>query len=379
MKWLDASEIVLGYILNGKLLAEHVDARMFAPPYDVAVKLLKEGADLSELYDKAGLAPVMAATEAVQTLGDKSPAEFIKVLEKSWAREELADILDRQSKRLRRGDEADMMALEAAIEANLNLEHRYETSDNIKPSGGKWLKTGYAPLDRHVGGLPEASLTVVAATTGIGKSTFLVQLANSVALEGKKVLIYTLEMTSGQVVKRLLEIQGGAQNPNIIICDDLMGVDELTAEASRLCAVEDIGFIGVDFADLLLSSEEDEPKVAHIYRSLAHLAKRTGTSVVCIAQLHRYEGGEPHIHNIRWSGMAEQVAALIALLYNPAQTFGIGAKKDGQLPVIPGKAWIIIGKSRFGFKEGGVGAIQVDWDSKMGWGTDESSWRSMVM
>lgn len=381
MRWLDASEIVLGLLLDKKIQPEHVDARMFASPYDEAVRLIKDGAELSELYDKAGLAPIMAAAEAVRKISDKPVGEFVKVLERSYAREELATTLDRQSKRLRHGEDADMMALEAAIEANLNLEHRYETADLIEPSGGKFIETGYLPIDRHVGGLPDASLTIVAATTGIGKSTFLAQIAGTMAKRNEKVLLYTLEMTSGQVVKRLLDthIGDGVYRKNILICDDLMGVDELCSEASRLCAVEKIGMIGVDFADLLLSSEEDEPKVAHIYRSLAHLAKRTGARVICIAQLHRYEGGEPRINNIRWSGMAEQVAALIMLLYNPSQTYGIGAKKDGQLPLTPGKAWIIIGKSRFGFKEGGVGAIQVDWDSEKGWGMDDSSWRAMVM
>lgn len=387
MNWQDSCEIVLGLLLNGNILPDHVDATRFMPPYDTAVKLLKGGAELAELYDKVGLVPIKSATTAVNMIGDDArskPGEFIKVLEQAYGREELANTLDRQSKRLRRGDDADLLAIEGAMEQHLNLEHRYETADKIEPFGGAWVKTGYKPLDRHMGGLPKSGLTTVAATTGIGKTTFLVQLAGCMAKRKKKVLIYTLEQTKGQIVQRILEtVVGKGEDDSfrqyIKICDEQMNVNELCAEASRICAVEEIGFIGVDFVDLLLSSEETEPSVGHIYRSMAQLAKKSGVPVVLIAQLHRYEGGEPRINNIRWSGLSECVSAMILLLYNPTQTYGIGAKKDSQLPIITDKAWMIVGKSRFGFKEGGVGAIQVDWNSLTGWGTEDSSWRSMTM
>ena len=382
MKHQDISEIVLGLVLAGQVSPDHVDAQTFYPPYGEAIKLLRGGADVADLYDKVGLAPIKAATDAAQAVKEHPVGEWLKLLDRSYSREELATILERQTKRLRNGEDADTIALEGAIEKHINLEHRYETADKIEPYGGAWMETGYKPLDRHMGGLPLAGLTTVAATTGIGKTTFLVQLASHVAKLNRKVLLYTLEQTRGQLVKRILDTLDGGDDSfrkNITICDDQMNVNELSAESSRVCSIEQIGFIGVDFVDLLLNEEEDEPKVAHIYRTLAQLAKKTEVPVVAVAQLHRYEGGEPRINNIRWSGLAEAMSAMIALLYNPAQTFGIGSKKDGQLPLTPGKAWILIGKSRYGFKEGGVGAIQVDWDSKKGWGQPDSSWRSMVM
>jgi len=371
-------------ILDGRIQPDHVDAQAFAVPYDAAIKLLKSGSDVADLYDKVGLAPIKAASDASKIIGDKPMGEFLKLLDMAYSRSELAKVLTRQLKRLNNGEDADMLAIEGALEQLINLEHRYELASEIDPFGGAWFETGYTPLDRHMGGLPEASLTIVAATTGIGKTTFLVQLASCVAKRKHKALLYSLEQTKGQMVRRILDTSSKGESDKgfldyIKITDDPMNVNELSAEASRICAIEDIGIIGVDFADLLLTSEEDEPKVGHIYRTLALLGKRARTRVVCLSQLHRYEGGEPRINNIRWSGLAEAMAGMIILLYNPSQTFGIGAKKDGQLPIIPGKGWLIIGKSRYGFKEGGIGAIQVDWDGEKGWGIDDSSWRGMVM
>lgn len=382
---LEISEIVIGMILADKIQPEHVDPQTFHSPYGEAIKLLLKGADLATLYNKIGLMPIKAASDAHKIMSDQLPGEMIKLLERAAGREELADLLERELNRLRKGYDADVLKLEGAIEKHINLDHRYETADKIEPSGGSWLKTGYKPLDRHMGGLPMAGLTTVAATTGIGKTTFMVQLAKCLAQRKKKSVIYTLEQTRGQLVKRLLEVmkvEGESEDYRkyIRITDDQLDVDQLCAEASRMCAVEDIDMIGVDFIDLLINTEESEPKVAHIYRSLAQLAKKVPTQVIAVAQLHRYEGGTPRIQNVRWSGLCEAMSSMVILLYNPTMTYGIGAKKsDNQLPLTPGKAWCIVGKSRYGYREGSIGAFQVDWDGQVGWGTDTSMWKALVM
>jgi replicative DNA helicase len=157
-------------------------------------------------------------------------------------------------------------------------------------------------------------------------------------------------------------------------------VDELVAEASRIAATEELGFIGVDFADLLTSGTEDEPAVAHIYKSLENFAVSSGVSVILLSQLHRYEGGIPRINNIRWSGMAEACSGMVALLYNPSATYGIDAKKgDNQLPLMQGRSWIVFGKSRFGYRMGGIGAVSCPWSGDKGWGDGDTSWKSLTI
>jgi len=73
MKFNDASEIVLGLIIQGKIDPEHVNPSQFYPPYGDAVKLLRGHADIADLYDKIGLVPIKAAIEAAQVVGDKDP------------------------------------------------------------------------------------------------------------------------------------------------------------------------------------------------------------------------------------------------------------------------------------------------------------------
>jgi replicative DNA helicase len=377
---LDISEICTGMILDGRLSVEHVNPMSFAAPYDEAVKLLKTGNDLSILYDKIGLAPVKAATDAAHALGDKPIGEITKLLDKAYAREELALILERQIKKLHRGDDADFLAISGALEKHISLEHRYETADKIDPTDGAWVETGYEPFDKYMGGIPKAQLTVIGATTGIGKTSLMVKLAACFAKRDKKVLIYSLEQTSGQVVRRLLDIAGdGDYRKNINLFYGHITVDELVAEAGRIAATEELGFIGVDFADLLTDGESDEPKTAHIYSALENFAVTSGVPVILLSQLHRYESGLPRINNIRWSGMAEACAGLIALLFAPQLTYGITAKKDSELPIVQGRSWIIMAKSRFGFKMNSVGAVSVPWNGTTGWGDGDTSWKSLTI
>ena len=68
--------------------------------------------------------------------------------------------------------------------------------------------------------------------------------------------------------------------------------------------------------------------------------------------------------------MAEAVASLIVLIYNPDRVWANSAagSKGNPLVYIPDSAYLIVGKSRFGFIEQKVGAILVDWNGASGWG-----------
>ena len=385
MKYLDSSEIVFGLILSGKINVEHVNPSIFADPYGEAVKLFKNKADISDLYDKVGLAPVKAALEAGQIVDISNPYDLLELLEKAHARETLANTLDREVNKLRRGDDADILKIESAIERSVNMENRYTPLNEITPLEGVWVKTGYQPLDDYVGGVPDSNLTIIAAPPGVGKTSLLAKTAIAFAKTGRKVLFYTLEMTGGQIAKRVIDIEGDTQHEdykkNIIVSDEILDVDEICADAAKLTALDNYGMIGIDFADLMLTEKEEEGNVAQMYRAMARLAKRSGTPVVLLSQLNRQyaeQGGIPRINNIRWSGLAEAMAALILLIYNPNQIFGTPPSKNQSLVAHPGRAYIIIGKSRFGFKQGGVGAIDLEWDGKLSWGQTAVGWMPLT-
>jgi len=212
-----------------------------------------------------------------------------------------------------------------------------------------------------------------------GKSSLMVKIFGEAAKAGKTTAIFTLEMTNSQITQRLIETTGltKEERGNIILSDEQMDAEDVYAYGCQLASLHDLHFIGVDFADLMVSGDEDDAKVGKIYRTMAKLAKATKVPVFLLAQLNReYVGGIPRITNLRYSGLAEAMGALIFLLYNPRQ---IWAKMgtDERLPLHDGRAYIIAGKSRFGFREGGVGAIEVEWDGLHSWGTKEFGYRDL--
>jgi len=381
MKHLDASELTFGLILGGKIDAEHVTASTLAQPYGDALKLYKDGADISVLYDKVGLTPIRAAIEASRIVEGTNPYDMLELLNVAYGRETLALTLERELNKLRRGDDADLLKIESAIERHVNMEDKYTPLNEIEPMEGVWNLTGYQPIDEYIGGIPDSSLTIIAAPPGVGKTSLLAKLAIAHAKTDKKVLFYTLEMTGGQIAKRVIDLENDTKDEpykkNIIVCDDIMDVEEICADAAKVVALDNYGMIGIDFADLMLTEKEEEGNVAQLYRAMARLAKKSGVPVVLLSQLNRQyaeHGGIPRIQNIRWSGLAEAMAALILLIYNPNQIFGAPPSKGQSLIAHPGRGYVIVGKSRFGYKQGGVGAIDLEWDGKLSWGNEAVGW-----
>ena len=216
-----------------------------------------------------------------------------------------------------------------------------------------------------------------------GKTSLIAKIIAACAANDKVCLMYTLEMTTGQIARRILQVAmkplTQEQKHNVIISDKIVSVDEVYTDAMRLCATEQVYAIFIDFSDMLVEGAEDEQSMAIVYRRCAMLAKEnsTGAPVFLLAQLNRnYTGGVPKINLLRYSGMAEAVASLIFLIYNPNQIYATQIK-DNSLPAIPGTGYIIIGKSRFGYREGTPGAIRVEFDGKMAWGVESEGWTSL--
>ena len=387
MYWKDVSEICLGLILSNKLDPAYVNPQSFASPYGEAVKLLIDGADISILYDKIGMPPVKSALDAAKTVSDMNPNDAVTLLEYAAAREELASVLEKQISKLRKGEDADISKIQVAMERNENHEHKYKTMDGIDPEDVVWVKTGYKPFDEYIGGIPDANMTLIGAGTGQGKTSLLLRLSECFAKQGKKSLLYSLEMTSGQVSSRMRDVAPDVTDEEkrlITVCSDYMNEDEISAEAGRICGLEKMAMVGVDYAELMIEGAEDEPRVAKVYRTMAQLAKKINTPVILLAQLNRKYmergGGEPRLGDFRWSGAAEHSAALALLIYNPSTTFSFSGKASNLFPIYPGKAWIIVAKSRFGSVASGGSplGISVVWDGKTAWGKEDSSYKTVA-
>src|SRR6185295_565339 len=235
------------------------------------------------------------------------------------------------------------------------------------------------PLDLHVGGIPKHGLTVIGGAPGTGKTYTLVKLAVAFAKKHpkKKLILFTMEMTMGQLAARLLDEANIplAIRKNITLYEDSMSPTDVVAIAARM---DDVGLVCIDFAEMMIQDEVSESSVAAAYRTLANAAKNLRCPFVLLSQLSRgYVNRIPMLTDLRYSGAAEAMGALVMLLFNPSQIV-VGADENKTLPYRPGRAWIIIAKSRFGHKHKGPGAMEVEWrEEEGGWG-DNSGWKNWV-
>jgi len=392
MVWLDRSEIVTGLIFNGDLDANLVNADDFYPPYNEIIPTLRKGGTTEDVVAKHGFSYYQAATMAANAVtadkeqAKRKPIDWLILLEQAASYYKYGQELAKMADYLIMGQAIDPGKLLQFV-SGLDLGHRTLTPlSQVEPEAGQWIKTGYAPIDYYVGGIPKAGLITVAGGTGIGKTTLALRIGldmvrlykgkrktkTTAAEPAGKIAIFSLEMLLSQVMARYLDLDKTItkeERSRILATESAYTVGEIYAVAARTAANENLKAIIIDFADMLVEGEQSEAVMGVIYRSLAVLAKTTGVPVILVCQLNRtqYTGGIPKINHIRYSGMAEMMSSLILLLYNPSSTVA-DVNANAILPFYQDKGYIIIGKSRFGFKMGKPGAIQTDFYGETGWG-----------
>ena len=259
-----------------------------------------------------------------------------------------------------------------AIEA---IEHLYERRGGITG-----ISTGFAELDRMTNGLHEGEMIVIAARPSMGKTALAMNIAEHVAInENLPVAVFSLEMSSQQLVQRLLcsrarvnlqKVRDGflaeRDFPSLtaaasklaeaqIFIDDTasLSILELRAKARRLKAQKDIKLIVVDYLQLLRSTtrraqDNRQLEISEISSGLKGLAKELKVPVLVLAQLNRQPeartGGKPRLSDLRESGSIEQDADLVGLLVRPE----IYEEDEDARAEKAGEAELIIAKQRNG-------------------------------
>ena len=232
------------------------------------------------------------------------------------------------------------------------------------------VPTGFLDLDQKTAGLQPADLVIIAARPSMGKTAFVLNIAQYVALQTDTAVgIFSLEMAKEQLVMRMLCAEARVDNAKVragylaerdfprlamaagrlaeapIYIDDTPGqnVLELRAKARRLKRESNLGIIIIDYLQLmrgLTSQDNRTQELAEISRSLKALAKELEVPVVALSQLNRQvelrADKRPVMSDIRESGSIEQDADVIMFIYRD-EVYHPESEEEGTAEIIIGK------------------------------------------
>lgn len=245
------------------------------------------------------------------------------------------------------------------------------------------VPTHFLDLDKMLDGLGASNLIILAARPAMGKTALAINIAENVAFKTDvPVAIFSLEMSAEQLLHRVICSQAEVESDKIktgslsgteyqrivasvkqmqkktMIIDDQPGlkITDLRARARRLKETYDIGFIVIDYLQLISGSgagrsqESRQVEISEISRMLKNLARELDIPILCLSQLSRKveerQGHRPMMSDLRESGSIEQDSDQVLFLlrreyYDPYDK--------------PGLAEVIVGKNR----HGSVGSVQL--------------------
>lgn len=265
------------------------------------------------------------------------------------------------------------------------LPRTFEQIEDFQETKGGLVgvKTGFDHLDALTAGLHNGDFVVVAGRPSMGKTALALNIAETVAIEGKlPVGIFSIEMSKEQVAlrflcgrarisqhllrtdrlretdwKRLGMASGPLSDAPIFIDDSAtLSTLEMRAKARRLKAQHNVGLLIIDYIQMIHSaqrSENRQQEMSLISRSIKSLAKELNIPVIACSQLSRMvemRGGDkrPQLSDLRESGAIEQDADVVMFVYRPEFYLSHKDKDDPDRMAVEGQAEIIVAKQRNG-------------------------------
>lgn len=245
------------------------------------------------------------------------------------------------------------------------------------------VPTGFSSLDYRTAGMQPSDLILIAARPSMGKTAFVLNIAQHMAFKQKQtVAIFSLEMSKEQLVNRmfsleshvdaqklrtgnlserdwidLIESAGTITDSNLVIDDTpSISVSELRRKCRKLKLEKDLKCIIIDYIQLMSGSgrsESRQQEVSEISRSLKAVARELNVPVIALSQLSRAvesrNDKRPMLSDLRESGAIEQDADVVMFIYRDEYY-----NKDSDRK---GITEIIIAKQR----NGPVGTVELAW------------------
>lgn len=257
-----------------------------------------------------------------------------------------------------------------------------EKISNQKGMSG--IPTGFTKLDELTSGWQPSDLVILAARPGMGKTAFVLSMTKNMAIDfDVPVAIFSLEMSSVQLITRLISSETGIQSEKLrkgnldpheweqlnskvknlikapIFVDDTpsLSIFDLRAKARRLYSQHGIKAIVIDYLQLMTAGSDKkggnrEQEISTISRNLKALAKELNIPVIALSQLSRSvetRGGSkrPILSDLRESGAIEQDADIVSFIYRP-EYYGQTEWDDEEHTPCEGQGEIIVAKHRNG-------------------------------
>ncbi len=258
------------------------------------------------------------------------------------------------------------------------LEQLYKNKNKIIG-----VPTGFIDLDKKTAGLHPSDLVLIAARPAMGKTSFVLNIAQYAAVHANTpVAVFSLEMSKEQLINRMLWSEAlvdsqrmrtgemededwpklarviGPLSEAPIYIDDSPGISaiEIRAKCRRLKMEKDLGLVIIDYLQLMESKgriESRQQEISAISRSLKILAKELNVPVIALSQLSRAPEARsdhrPILSDLRESGAIEQDADIVMFLYRDDYYNPDTEKKN--------IAECIIAKHR----NGSTGTIELQW------------------
>ena len=239
-------------------------------------------------------------------------------------------VFDERSKKLQGINDINTQVLESCKSSEKDIENRSQT--------------GFVKLDGILKDMSAGNLIVLAARPKLGKTAFALSIAKNVALSGKSVVFYSMEMESSEIYERILsniseipmsELIGRCKDKpenilkiekesekikdlNIKISDKAnISVNEIRAQCKM---IKNLGLIVVDYLQLMKSDKRYDNRnqeIGAISRELKILASELKVPILCLSQLNRSSSEEkrPTSCELRDSGEIEQNCSKLMLMW----------------------------------------------------------------
>ena len=265
----------------------------------------------------------------------------------------------------------------------LNVLDKIEQATRSK-STVTGLPTGFIDLDYRMSGLQPSDLIMIAARPSMGKTAFVLNITDYIAVRRQKTcLIFSLEMSKEQLVNRMLSMESNVDSQKLrtgtltdadwdavvegigtigsskLVIDDTPGISimELRSKCRKVKLEHGLDLVMIDYLQLMSGSGKNgdnrQQEISEISRSLKAIARELSVPVIALSQLSRAcetrTDHRPMLSDLRESGAIEQDADVVMFLYRDDYYHKDTEKKD--------IAEVIIAKQR----NGPIGTIELVW------------------